>query len=196
MLFFSTKAVLMDTVFCFSFCRIVICISNLTTPNTRLTGHVIDKISPIGLQMCLKECWARSICASLNFYRTQLECELSSSNGELHSSDLVHDPEYVYVEKAKAPKTDFEDCNESCFSESKCVETVSGPACVKSDCPRLHPDRGNTSVVVTSTTVGTVLNYHCTKFPDTHVSLTSTCLPNGTWTSQLELCKSSIPRGN
>ncbi|XP_062613268.1 uncharacterized protein LOC134275044 [Saccostrea cucullata] len=153
-------------------------------------GHVVDKISPIGLQMCLKECLARSICASLNFYRKQLQCELSSSTGDLHPTDIVQDPEYVYVEMKKAPKRYFEECSESCSSESKCVKTASGPVCVKSDCPRLHPDRGNTSVVVTSTAVGTVLNYHCSKLPNVYVyvSLNSTCLPNGTWTSQLELC--------
>ncbi|XP_062596527.1 uncharacterized protein LOC134257971 [Saccostrea cucullata] len=88
----------------------------------------------------------------------------------------------------KAPKRYFEECNESCSSESKCVKTASGPACVKSDCPHLHPDRGNTSIAVTSTTVGTVLNYHCIKPPHIYESLTSTCLPNGTWTSQMEVC--------
>ncbi|XP_062601151.1 uncharacterized protein LOC134262837 [Saccostrea cucullata] len=138
--------------------------------------------------MCLKECLARSVCASLNFYRKQLECELSSSTGDLHPTDIVQDPEYVYVEMTKASKRYVEECSEPCSSESKCVITASGPACVKSDCPCLHPDRGNTSVVVTSTAVGTVLNYHCTTPTNVNVSLTSTCLPNGTWTSQQELC--------
>ncbi|XP_062583939.1 uncharacterized protein LOC134245681 [Saccostrea cucullata] len=158
----------------------------LTTPNKRLKGHIMDKLSPLGLKMCLRECSARTLCKSLNFCRNTLTCELSSSDAESHPEDFLHDSQYTYAEKMKKPQRYFKECNESCSSGSKCVITASGPACMITDCSSQHPDSQDTTVLVNSTRVGTVLNYKCIMLP--HSSLVSSCLPNGTWTSQSHQC--------
>ncbi|XP_061196046.1 uncharacterized protein LOC133204339 [Saccostrea echinata] len=160
--------------------------SLLKTPNKRLKGHIMEELSPLGLKMCLRECSVRTICKSLNFGRNTLTCELSSSDAESHPEDFLHDSEYIYTEKMKKPQRYFKECNESCSSGTKCVNTASGPACIISDCPGRHPDYQDTTVFVNSTRVGTVLKYKCIMHP--HFSLVSTCLPNGTWTSQSDQC--------
>ncbi|XP_062583921.1 uncharacterized protein LOC134245659 [Saccostrea cucullata] len=161
----------------------------LTTPNKRLKEHIMDELSPLGFKMCLRECSVRTICKSLNFRQNTLTCELSSSDVESHPGDLLHDSEYTYAEKMKKPQRYFKECNESCSSGSKCVITASGPACMITDCPGEHPDNQNTTVFVNSTRVGTVLNYKCIMPP--YSSLVSTCLPNGTWTSQSHQCSTA-----
>lgn len=42
---------------------------DLFTPESRLSGFVIEKNSPIGIVMCVRECSKRHSCASLNFNR-------------------------------------------------------------------------------------------------------------------------------
>ncbi|XP_062616325.1 uncharacterized protein LOC134278025 [Saccostrea cucullata] len=164
---------------------------HLTTPNKRLEGHVIEKLLPVGMQMCMKECSVRTLCKSLNFCRNQLTCELSSSNAEMHSDDLIDDSEFLYAEKTDLPRRYSQECNKTCFFGSKCINLSSGPVCQISDCPATHPDSNTTSVQVTSTRVGTVLRYNCTEWPQ--ISLTSTCLPNGTWSSESNKCIINLP---
>lgn len=50
-----------------------------------------------GMQMCLKECEAISLCYSINFYRKLLKCELNSV-GQNESLSLITDQDYVYSE--------------------------------------------------------------------------------------------------
>lgn len=50
-----------------------------------------------GMQMCLKECEAFSLCYSINFLRKLMKCELNSV-GENESFSLISDQDYVYSE--------------------------------------------------------------------------------------------------
>ena len=50
-----------------------------------------------GMQMCLKECEAISLCYSINFHRKLLKCELNSV-GQNESLSLITDKDYVYSE--------------------------------------------------------------------------------------------------
>lgn len=50
-----------------------------------------------GMQMCLKECEAFSLCYSINFLRKLMKCELNSV-GKNESFSLIIDHDYVYSE--------------------------------------------------------------------------------------------------
>ncbi|XP_061193487.1 uncharacterized protein LOC133201714 [Saccostrea echinata] len=156
------------------------------TPDLRLSGFVMEKIVPIGMEMCVRECSKRVSCASLNFQRSSLECELSFSDDSENPSDLTSDLKYIYVSRSQIPTEYSESCNASCSLQERCVSAASGPKCVTSDCPDLHPDATISSVMVTATKVGTVLTYTCNSDPS--ITLTSTCRSNGTWSSSAYLC--------
>lgn len=50
-----------------------------------------------GMQMCLKECEAFSLCSSINFHRKRFVCELNSHTKDENIS-LINDQDYVYLE--------------------------------------------------------------------------------------------------
>lgn len=50
-----------------------------------------------GMQMCLKECEAFSLCSSINFHRKLFVCELNSHRTDGNIS-LINDQDYVYHE--------------------------------------------------------------------------------------------------
>nr|XP_034331996.1 uncharacterized protein LOC105334145 isoform X4 [Crassostrea gigas] len=158
----------------------------LFTPESRLSGFIMEKISPIGMVMCVRECSKRRFCASLNFNRKRLECELSHSDVLTDPSNMASDPEFIYIGRNEIPQEYFDSKTASCPARGSSVSTATGPKCVKSDCPIDHPDTNSTGVKVTSTKVGTVLSYTCNS--DTSVVLTSKCRGNGTWTSSASLC--------
>ncbi|XP_052708041.1 uncharacterized protein LOC128183172 [Crassostrea angulata] len=159
---------------------------DLFTPESRLSGFIMEKISPIGMVMCVKECSKRRFCASLNFSRKRLECELSHSDVSTNPSNMVSDPDFIYIGMNQIPDEYFDSKTASCPAKGRSVNTATGSKCVKSDCPSDHPDTNVTTVKVTTTKVGTVLNYTCNS--DTSITLTSTCRGNGTWSSSAFLC--------
>ncbi|XP_061193361.1 uncharacterized protein LOC133201579 [Saccostrea echinata] len=140
-------------------------------------------------EMCVKECAKRISCASLNFHRSRLECELSFNDGSTNPSNLTTDKEYVYIERREIPQVYSGKCNSSCSPRGSCIQTVTGPKCIKTDCPVLHPDANTTTVKVIATKVGTVLTFTCTSNPS--ITLTSTCRSNGAWSSSSSLCKAT-----
>lgn len=79
----------------------------LFTPESRLSGFIMEKISPIGMVMCVKECLKRMSCASLNFNRKRLECELSHSDVVTNPSNMVSDPECIYIGRNEIPQVMF-----------------------------------------------------------------------------------------
>lgn len=54
-------------------------------------------IDNFGMQMCLKECEAFSLCSSINFHRKLFVCELNSHRTDGNIS-LINDQDYVYHE--------------------------------------------------------------------------------------------------
>ncbi|XP_061193363.1 uncharacterized protein LOC133201581 [Saccostrea echinata] len=166
-------------------------ISIVFTPGKRLSGFVMEEISPIGKEMCVKECAKRATCASINFHRGRLECELSFNNGMTNTASLLSDEEYIYIERKEIPQVYFDRCNapRACSPLESCIRTSTGPKCIQSDCPVHHPDANTTSVKVTATKVDTVLTYTCNSDPS--ITLTSTCRSNGTWSSSSSSCKTT-----
>eukprot|EP00105_Crassostrea_gigas_P024594 XP_011444878.1 PREDICTED: uncharacterized protein LOC105340506 [Crassostrea gigas] len=164
---------------------------DLFTPESRLSGFVIEKISPIGMVMCVRECSKRISCASLNYHRGRLECELSYSDATTNPSNMTSDSEFIYIKRNQIPQEYFEACNASCSKRESCVTASNEPTCVKSDCPVNHPDTNSTGVKVTSTKIGTVLTYTCNS--DTSITLTSKCRGDGTWTSSAFSCDEPLP---
>lgn len=77
---------------------------NLFTPESRLSGFIIDKISPIGMVMCVRECSKRISCASLNYHRGRLECELSYSDATTNPSNITSDSEFIYIKRNQIPQ--------------------------------------------------------------------------------------------
>ena len=63
-----------------------------------LIGEMRPQIENIiGFQMCLKKCKAKSSCLSINYDRSQLQCELNEyKKNETHP--LVEDKMYIYAE--------------------------------------------------------------------------------------------------
>lgn len=80
---------------------------DLFTPESRLSGFVIEKISPIGMAMCVRECSKRVSCASLNFSRKRLECELSHSDVTTNPSNMASDPEFIYIGRNQIPNVNI-----------------------------------------------------------------------------------------
>ena len=77
---------------------------DLFTPESRLSGFVIEKISPIGMVMCVRECSKRISCASLNYHRGRLECELSYSDATTNPSNMTSDSEFIYIKRNQIPQ--------------------------------------------------------------------------------------------
>lgn len=77
---------------------------DLFTPESRLSGFVIEKISPIGIVMCVRECSKRQSCASLNFHRGRLECELSFSDVTVNPFNMTSDSEFIYIGRNQIPQ--------------------------------------------------------------------------------------------
>ncbi|XP_078324269.1 uncharacterized protein LOC144622578 [Crassostrea virginica] len=164
---------------------------SLFTVNSRFSGFLLEKISPMGMEMCVKECAKRGSCASLNFYRGRLECELSHSDSTANPEGMTSKSEYIYIDRSHIPQKYFDACSASCSTSSCCVSTATGPKCVKSECPAHHPDANFTNVKVTSTSIGTTLFYTC--FGNQSITLTSICKADGTWTSSASSCPQYKP---
>ena len=79
-------------------------IYDLFKPEMRLVGFEIEKISPIGIQMCVKKCSKRVSCASVNFIRAQMECELSCSDATSNPANVTSDTGYIYLERNQIPQ--------------------------------------------------------------------------------------------
>lgn len=77
---------------------------DLFTPESRLYGFIIDKISPIGMAMCVRECSKRISCASLNYHRGRLVCELSYSDATTNPSNMTSDFEFIYIKRNQIPQ--------------------------------------------------------------------------------------------
>uniref|UniRef100_A0A8W8JET2 Apple domain-containing protein n=1 Tax=Magallana gigas TaxID=29159 RepID=A0A8W8JET2_MAGGI len=152
-------------------------IYSLFTPASRLSGFIMEKISPIGMDMCVRECSKRVSCASVNFHRGRLECELSYSDVTANPSNKTSDSEFIYIGRNQIPQEYFDACSASCSTRRRCVTASTGHKCVQSDCPTDHPDSNSTGVKVTSTKIGTVLTY----------------TGDGTWTSSATSCIVSLP---
>nr|XP_022292930.1 uncharacterized protein LOC111103759 isoform X3 [Crassostrea virginica] len=161
-------------------------IYDLFKPEMRLVGFVIEKISPIGIQMCVKKCSKRVSCASVNFNRAQMDCELSYSDATSNPASVTSDPGYIYLERNKIPQEYFDACSASCPTSGSCVNAATGPKCIKTECPVHHPDANLTNVKVTSTSIGTTLPYTC--HWNKSMTLNSTCKADGTWTSSASIC--------
>nr|XP_022294866.1 uncharacterized protein LOC111104981 [Crassostrea virginica] len=157
----------------------------------RLVGFVIEKISPIGIQMCVKKCSKRVSCASVNFNRAQMECELSYSDATSNPASVTSDPGYIYLERNKIPQEYFDACSASCPTSGSCINAATGPKCIKTECPVHHPDANLTNVKVTSTSIGTTLSYTC--HWNKSMTLNSTCKADGTWTSSAPICHTGPP---
>ncbi|XP_078317948.1 uncharacterized protein LOC111104981 [Crassostrea virginica] len=166
-------------------------IYDLFKPEMRLVGFVIEKISPIGIQMCVKKCSKRVSCASVNFNRAQMECELSYSDATSNPANVTSDPGYIYLERNKIPQEYFDACSASCPTSGSCVNAATGPKCIKTECPVHHPDANLTNVKVTSTSIGTTLSYTC--HWNKSMTLNSTCKADGTWTSSASICPTGPP---
>nr|XP_022292922.1 uncharacterized protein LOC111103756 isoform X1 [Crassostrea virginica] len=164
---------------------------SLFTVNSRFSGFLLEKISPMGMEMCVKECAKRGSCASLNFHRGRLECELSHSDATANPEGMTSKSEYIYIDRSHIPQKYFDACSASCSTSSCCVSTATGPKCVKSECPAHHPDANFTNVKVTSTSIGTTLFYTC--FGNQSITLTSICKADGTWTSSASSCPQYKP---
>nr|XP_022292926.1 uncharacterized protein LOC111103758 isoform X2 [Crassostrea virginica] len=164
---------------------------SLFTVNSRFSGFHLEKISPMGMEICVKECAKRVSCASLNFHRGRLECELSHSDATANPEGMTSNSEYIYIDRSHIPQKYFDACSASCSTNRCCVATATGPKCVKSECPAHHPDANFTNVKVTSTSIGTTLSYTC--FLDQSITLTSTCKADGTWTSSASSCPQYNP---
>lgn len=79
-------------------------IYSLFTPASRLSGFIMEKISPIGMDMCVRECSKRVSCASVNFHRGRLECELSYSDVTANPSNMTSDSEFIYMGRNQIPQ--------------------------------------------------------------------------------------------
>lgn len=77
---------------------------DLFTPESRLSGFIIDKIAPSGMAMCVRECSKRISCASLNYHRGRLECELSYSDVTVNPSNMTSDSEFSYIGRNQIPQ--------------------------------------------------------------------------------------------
>lgn len=64
----------------------------------------MEKISPIGMDMCVRECSKRVSCASVNFHRGRLECELSYSDVTANPSNMTSDSEFIYMGRNQIPQ--------------------------------------------------------------------------------------------
>lgn len=80
---------------------------DLFTPESRLSGFVKKKISPIGMAMCVRECSIRRLCASLHFNRKRLECELSYSDVIKNTSNMTSDSDFFYIGRNEIPREIF-----------------------------------------------------------------------------------------
>ena len=77
---------------------------SLFTVNSRFSGFLLEKISPMGMEMCIKECAKRGACASLNFHRGRLECELSHSDATANPEGMTSKSEYIYIDRSHIPQ--------------------------------------------------------------------------------------------
>ncbi|XP_078324279.1 uncharacterized protein LOC111103762 [Crassostrea virginica] len=164
---------------------------SLFTVNSRFSGFLLEKMSPMGMEMCVKECAKRVSCASLNFHRGRLECELSHSDATANPEGMTSSSEYIYIDRSHIPQKYFDACSASCSTSRCCVSTATGPKCVKSECPVHHPDANLTNVKVTSTSIGTTLSYTC--HWNKSMTLNSTCKADGTWQSSASICPTGPP---
>ena len=77
---------------------------SLFTVNSRFSGFLLEKMSPMGMEMCVKECAKRVSCASLNFHRGRLECELSHSDATANPEGMTSNSEYIYIDRSHIPQ--------------------------------------------------------------------------------------------
>ena len=77
---------------------------SLFTVNSRFSGFLLEKMSPMGMEMCVKECAKRVSCASLNFHRGRLECELSHSDATANPEEMTSNSEYIYIDRSRIPQ--------------------------------------------------------------------------------------------
>ena len=77
---------------------------SLFTVNSRFSGFLLEKMSPVGMEMCVKECAKRVSCASLNFHRGRLECELSHSDATANPEGMTSNSEYIYIDRSHIPQ--------------------------------------------------------------------------------------------
>ncbi|XP_052695545.1 uncharacterized protein LOC128173917 [Crassostrea angulata] len=75
-----------------------------------------------GMQMCLKECEAFSLCSSINFHRKRFVCELNSHTKDENIS-LINDQDYVYLEISH-PSNRTCGTGVTCNLQSKCIRTT------------------------------------------------------------------------
>eukprot|EP00105_Crassostrea_gigas_P000807 XP_011412753.1 PREDICTED: C-type mannose receptor 2 [Crassostrea gigas] len=75
-----------------------------------------------GMQMCLKECEAFSLCSSINFHRKLFVCELNSQRKDGNIS-LINDQDYVYLEISH-PNNRTCGTGVTCNLQSKCIHTT------------------------------------------------------------------------
>ena len=94
---------------------------SLFTVNSRFSGFLLEKMSPMGMEMCVKECAKRVSCASLNFHRGRLECELSHSDATANPEGMTSNSEYIYIDRSHIPQVYCENY----FFKDNCSESKS-----------------------------------------------------------------------
>lgn len=64
----------------------------------RLVGHTLYNMTVRGPQQCIEECVTRKLCQSVNFNKRMLHCELRTSTANKFPAELVHDPNFDYLD--------------------------------------------------------------------------------------------------
>ncbi|XP_061176995.1 macrophage mannose receptor 1-like [Saccostrea echinata] len=92
-----------------------------------------SKLSPFGLQQCVRSCFLEGSCKSVNYNRNQLTCYLIDE--DLGSDSLVGDGDYIFISNITGTQDLMKGCvQNSCLQQESCVILKNATTCIKTFC--------------------------------------------------------------
>ncbi|XP_078332903.1 uncharacterized protein LOC111119227 [Crassostrea virginica] len=166
----------------------------------RLVGHTLYNMTVRGPQQCIEECVTRKLCQSVNFNKRMLHCELRTSTANKFPAELVHDPNFDYLDIGSISYTSGDLCltGNKCEPGHQCVKLQSAShACIRDiphdKCTAEPPYIRGTGINITARAVGTVLTYECLPgYNATGDNPNTTCRIDGSWSPANLTCDNGV----